>query len=354
MKLHLNPKLNKDLILQLQQAVAQQGSDDCTYILSSGTESQKLGMYKLVGLTDHGLRVAAQSVIKKFGITSGDLVLNALPDFHVGGLAVELRAKLACHKVINYQSKWDPQMFAKACFENKITYASLVPTQIYDLVISDIKSPSSLKFIFVGGGSLSNDLKLKAIELGWPLVLTYGMTETSAMISTTEVLSQSSEDKMELLPHVDMKIENQQTYVKSEALFSHYLFVNKTEVKKIDPKLEGWFRLDDEINYDGGFLSVRGRKSELVKIKGETVSLLEIENILKDICLNKKINLDFYLTSRLHPRDENEIVLVSTTSAPEIKKALDIYNQSCLPFQRILNTEQVSHIERTELGKVRR
>lgn len=350
-EIYLNPKIDSDFKKHLFDSINKSGDHKLIYLASSGTESNKMGYIKFVGLSKKAISDSALSVINKFNITKSDRAICVLPRFHVGGLAMQYRADLSGGEIFYLNSKWSASDFVKKCVEYKITYTSLVPTQIYDLVQSNLKSPEEIRFILVGGGYLSQDLLQRALKLGWPLALSYGMTETAATIASTDILTTQIESiDMSLHPHIDMESKNGDIYIKSSALFEHYLLVGELETQKIDPKIDGWFKIDDKLLLKERSIRVLGRENEIVKIKGETVSICGIENKLKDLALKLNLNFDFYLVPIPHPRDGYSLKLVCTQA--EFKKMADVFNKDALAFERISSVEIVKEIKKTDLGKI--
>ena len=67
----------------------------------------------------------------------------------------------------------------------KTMWISLVPTQLYNLIVSKVACLNLQKFrgIFVGGASLSEDLASRCRLQNIPLYPTYGMSETAGMLT---------------------------------------------------------------------------------------------------------------------------------------------------------------------------
>ena len=66
-----------------------------------------------------------------------------------------------------------------------VTHLSLVPPMLARLLALGRPPPPSLRVLLVGGQSLSTALAGQAIAAGWPLHITYGMTETASQVATT-------------------------------------------------------------------------------------------------------------------------------------------------------------------------
>ena len=102
----------------------------------------------------------------------------ALPDFHVGGMGILAR----CHEAFlqggsGWRGKWDPVRYHELALAEGSTLSSLVPTQLFDLVEHGLRAPEPLRAVIIGGGRLDDQLYEQALQLGWPLMESYGMTE---------------------------------------------------------------------------------------------------------------------------------------------------------------------------------
>ena len=90
---------------------------------------------------------------------------------------------------------------------------SLVPTQLKRL-IEDAHALRCLRqfdSIFIGGASVNKSLLSKALEAQLSLVLTYGMTETAAMVAlrpVTDLVIENEPVAGQLLPGVDVPPKN--------------------------------------------------------------------------------------------------------------------------------------------------
>ena len=330
---------------RLQKAVDFNPQEACVWLKSSGTESSSKGD-KLVCLSKESILDAAKSVNHFFQITAQDRWLSSIPDFHIGGLSIYARCFLAKAQVVSF-SAWNVASFVETLEQERITITSLVPTQVFDLVESRRKAPSTLRFILVGGGALKIHLYEKARELGWPLIPSYGMTETSALMASADLESLKSKNfpKAMVLPHVKIRTCGKSHSIEGVCLFRGFLFVNSdgSAVWKERPRP---FLLDDHIELEGDFIKVLGRDSELVKILGETVNLkslsLKFEEQLEQFCVIIPVE---------NSRKGYDLVLVTEKAVRA--QELSCINERLMPFERINKTLVIKAWPRTELGKVK-
>ena len=108
---------------------------------------------------------------------------------------------------------------------------------------------------------------------------TFGTSETG-IIKTSSKSSDSLLIKFDD-PNQQTKIVDGELWIKSDIKVSGY--INHENNSFTD---DGWFKTGDLVEeYDGGYLKIKGRKSEVINIGGEKVMPVEVENVI--------LNLDF-------------------------------------------------------------
>lgn len=328
----LNPRLPREERERLERLYASAPAlPGHVWMATSGTT----GSLKLVALSKRAILASAAAVNRHLGASASDVWCCVLPTFHVGGLGIHARAALSGSRVVT--AVWEPRTFVDLCRNERVTLASLVPAQVRDAW--ELQAPPSLRAIVVGGGALSPDSYNAARERGWPLLPSYGMTETASQIATATLEG----PELIVLDHMEVRIESDgRIALKSEALLSGYA----TEDGFEDPKIGGWFTTPDMGSLDGRLLRIAGRTEEFVKIGGESVDLSRLDRILADISADAAVVAvpDERLGHVIH-------LVVTRGDAVETTKA---FNERVLPFERARDTHQVASIPRTPLGKLRR
>ncbi len=141
----------------------------------------------MVVLRKRALRISAEAVNDWVGVGAGSVWGLALPVCHVGGFGVVARGYFAGCEVVSFEGKWGVDGFCEWVDKVGVTHVSLVPTQVHDLVAAGARGPGSLEVVLVGGGKLEVEAGRAARALGWPVLATYGMTETCSQVATQEV-----------------------------------------------------------------------------------------------------------------------------------------------------------------------
>lgn len=345
--LFLNPRLQKEKQEHIKKEIQAYLGEESVWIKSSGTESSQEGKDKLVKLSKKAVLAAAKSVNAFYEVSKEDIWLNTLPVFHIGGLAIFARSYLSGSKVINLE-KWSVEDCFQSIEKNKISLISLVPTQVYDLLQLGLRAPKSLRLAIVGGGALSESLYNQAKDLGWPLVPSYGMTETCALMAGAELSSLRANEnpRLKILSHIQLKKENQSYICFSESLFQGYLLIGKQDVIWVPQ--EGGFRIDDRLEVTDGYLKVLGRETDLVKILGETVDISFLEKKIQESLPDK--NRRVAIVAK--PHDRRGYDLEAFIEGAVLNFKLEEFNKIVMPYERLSKITYKKSFPTSELGKI--
>lgn len=243
-------------------------------IATSGTSGEPKG----VELSKGAWLAAARASSERLPWQEEDRWLLSLSYAHVGGLGVILRCLYAGKTVVvdsHSEKGFDSKRFVEVVERDGVTIASLVPTQLTRLLKESARVPSTLRAVLVGGANLPPSVSDAALERGWPILPTYGLTETCGQVATA-CPGQSSRDDFigPALDDVGLEIREGRIAIRSPTLFTRYVadpFVKKGE----------WFLTGDcgEIDHRG-FLRVLGRADDIINSGGCKIAPAEVENAL--------------------------------------------------------------------------
>jgi o-succinylbenzoate---CoA ligase len=315
------------------------------WVLTSGTTGAS--GFKWVALSKKAFLVSAAAVNSHLQVNQKDVWMLALPQFHVGGLAILARAHLSNCQVPEFLDPWNAVKFHDRLVQTKTTLCSLVPTQLHDLVTAGLHCPDSVRVIVIGGAALHGHLFERALELGYPLSLSYGMTETCSQVAASTV------GESELLPLSHAQIETDvegRIRIKSEALLTGLAVITDEGVAFTDPKNNGWFQTEDLGFLEKQILHVEGRASDQIKISGELVLLPRLQSLLASYVPEAIVIAvpDDRLGHRL------AAVLPVSKLGPAGVDSVAAFNAQVAPFERVTSVYFVPRIPRNELGKVGR
>jgi o-succinylbenzoate---CoA ligase len=243
-------------------------------LCTSGSMSQAAWVVHSQARLRQSAAIAAQSL--HFTVKSR-WRLN-LPLYHVGGLGVLLRTQEAGARLL------------LADDEEQETHISLVPTQLQRLVDADsFKSLLKVECLLLGGAPLDNSLRRACFQAGVRACMSYGMSETGALIAHTDLPGATSgqevmkaESAGRLLSGWQVRIAaDQEIYVRGDAMA---LAKIDLDAQRIDP-LPEWLPTGDLGELDStGSLLVQGRKGNLIISGGENIRAEEVEEALR--CLS--------------------------------------------------------------------
>lgn len=326
------------------------------WMSTSGSRSSKW-----VGVSKMALLESAEAINQHLQCQSTDSWVHALPEFHVGGLGIRARSYLNRSEVFDFKldhpGKWDAELFCAYVKRIKGTLTALVPAQLYDLVRLKIKSPPSLRAVIIGGGYLPESLYHFAVDLGWKVLPSYGMTECCSQIATAEIGSWEYKKfpALKILSHMKVKTEDQRIFIKSSALLSAYGMESGKSWQFIDPKIEGWFPSDDRGMANDQYLHLYGRMDHMIKIGGESVDMIRLENILQEIQMKMNCEEDLVLLDLPDERLGRSIHLFAAKITPmSLKPIIESFHKRVLPFEKIRQIHIVDRIPRSPMQKVLR
>ncbi|MBL7672165.1 MAG: AMP-binding protein [Bdellovibrionaceae bacterium] len=349
----LNPRLTPEARTWMTdlavQAIDSQHLTSCLILASSGSNTAADRYVKLVVLAKSDFLANAVSVCDFLDLKPSDLWLRVLPLHHVGGLAILARAQISSCSVIS-ENVWDINQIAKVLDEYPVTYMSVVPTQVYDLVKNGIKAPNSMKALLVGGGFLSPELKESAAELGWKVWLTYGMTETASMVSLSE------DQILRSLKNVEMNVNiNGVLGIRCPSLATGRIYRNSRDEVVFESirDSDGWFWTEDMVEKERDGLILLGRSSDFVKIGGEGTHMQGLREIWEIVSRGQSSTAVWAVPSE---RLGHEIQLLVEDSFAgseiEIEAMKAQFNRRVLPNQKIRSVQRISVLPRSDLGKI--
>ncbi len=258
---------------------------------TSGTEGRPRG----VALSAENLRANALAAAARLDLAPTDSWLASLSPAHVGGLALVVRSLLLGGHLLA-AGRFDAALVSALIDDvggsapsagatmaaRPLTHVSFVPTQL--LRVLDHREgrppPSTFRCVLLGGAHAPADLVERALSGGWPIALTYGMTEMTSQVATAPpaLVRVKRGTVGEPLDGVEVRFSDEgEVLVRGPTLALDYVGA-RTPLADA----EGWYhsgdlgRIDDE-----GHLWITGRRSERIVSGGVTVDPIEIEDVLR-------------------------------------------------------------------------
>jgi acyl-[acyl-carrier-protein]-phospholipid O-acyltransferase/long-chain-fatty-acid--[acyl-carrier-protein] ligase len=296
LKAALKAKLPAPLILRMVHGG--QEDDNVVILFTSGSEKDP----KAVQLTHRNIASNIESFSKAVNIYDHDIMLANLPFFHVFGLTVNLWTPLYFGMtIVAYANPLDYKMVCSVVREEKPTIIVGTPSFLWGyLRKSERDDFASVRLIVSGADKCPEPLRKEFLDRhGIILYEGYGATETSPVISTNTPEHNKPGSVGKVLPAVMVRIENYETgkecgigevgriLVKGDLVMKGYLDDFEETSMRIR---HGWYDTGDMGYMDvDGFLWHSGRLRRFIKIGGEMVSLVKVEDVLQK-CLPENIN----------------------------------------------------------------
>lgn len=252
-------------------------ADDIQLILAtSGSEGEPKG----VMLTGRNLAAAARAACQRIPLRPGDRWLACLPPHHIGGIAIPFRCALAGATVV-FMERFDARAVLRTLREERITHVSLVPAMLTRLLEPDTGPPMSLRHALIGGAALAPSLEARARDRGWPLCVSYGMSEAGSQVATRCGEAAAEGDCGLPLPGMEVKIDvsSGRILLRGDAVMAGY--ANPALRPGEGLSREGWFATADLGRLDAhGRLGILGRADDMLVSGGVNIHPLEVEAIL--------------------------------------------------------------------------
>jgi O-succinylbenzoic acid--CoA ligase len=230
------------------------------------------------------LRTSAGLSNRRLGLEPSDAWLCCLSLRHIGGLSIAYRCVLAGAAQVLRQG-FEARAVVEDLARHAITHLSLVPPMLARLLDLDRPPPPSLRVVLVGGQHLSEPLARRAIERGWPIHVTYGMTETASQIATSGRLQAPPSRGCVGLPLAGQELDcppcaNGAAPLRIRGPLVMAGYASPTRVPGIG-LADGWLATADLacLDPDGG-LRILGRADEVLVTGGVNVHPARVESIL--------------------------------------------------------------------------
>ena len=317
--------------------------------------SGSTGNPRFIALSKQALLVSAGAVNAHCKVNRDSVWGLCLPWWHVGGFGVIARAYASHCPLSCMPDRWNAVSCASWLQAHQVTHLSLVPTQLHDLVVAGLPCPASLQMVIVGGGRLEPALACAAQKLGWPILVSYGMTEAGSQIATQDpaTLRQSfSLEPLPLLPHWHVRIDDEQKIsIAGPALFHGELYA-EGEGWRYQQRQGEWYETQDCGILVENRLLITHRADSLVKVLGELVNPFAIEAKLCELGLPVG---KFAVIPMADDRQQHRLVLVHEDLTDSIvADALSLHHQTCPGYERLSEPIRLSDFPRSSLGKILR
>ena len=274
--------------------VVESGADDLAAILyTSGTTGRSKG-----AMLTHGNLLSNAQVLKEYwGWRKGDVLIHALPIFHVHGLFVALHGALLNGSKMIWFGKFDAQAAIAAM--RRATVFMGVPTLYVRMLAEKALNREAVRNmrLFISGSAplLLETFNAWQQRTGHTILERYGMSET-VMLTSNPYRPQEGRRGGTVgfpLPGVGVRVRGDAgqdvpageigaIQVNGPGVFKGYW--RMPEKTKEEFTADGWFRTGDVGKIDAdGYVTIVGRSKDLIISGGYNVYPAEIEGYINDM-----------------------------------------------------------------------
>ncbi|HCV15556.1 MAG TPA: bifunctional acyl-ACP--phospholipid O-acyltransferase/long-chain-fatty-acid--ACP ligase [Rikenellaceae bacterium] len=265
-------------------------NDTAAILFTSGSEKDP----KAVQLTHKNIASNIANFGSYVNVSENDVLLANLVFFHVFGLTVNLWVSLYYGMtMVSYANPLDFQTVCTIARDEKPTIMVGTPSFFWGyLHKSEPGDFKSLRIMVSGADKCPDALREGFMQKhGVTLLEGYGATETAPVISVNSFEYNRPGSTGRVIPGVEVRVENFETGQECKLGEVGKILVKGDSVMKgyfNDPELTaealqgGWYNTGDMGYFDADkYLWHAGRFKRFVKIGGEMVSLVKVENTLE-------------------------------------------------------------------------
>ena len=265
-------------------------NDNAAILFTSGSEKEP----KVVQLSHKNLASNISSFCDYVDIHESDIMLANLVFFHIFGLTVNLWVTFVKGlTMVTYANPTEFQTICNIAREERPTVMVGTPSFFWGyLQKSEPGDFKSIRLMVAGADKCPDALRDGyKNKHGVTLLEGYGATETSPVVSVNSLEFNRPGSIGKVIPGVEVRIENLETgkncetgvvgkiMVKGDLVMKGYLGAPELTAEAI---VDGWYNTGDMGYLDAdGYLWHSGRFKRFVKIGGEMVSLVKVENVME-------------------------------------------------------------------------
>ncbi len=323
-------------------APARQPGDDALIVYTSGTTGKPKGAVH----THASLLAGASALLTAWDWTAGDRLVLCLPLFHVHGLCAGLFGTLAAGASAVVFDRFDEAAILGAARTSTMFFG--VPTMYHRLAgTGDAAALGALRLCVSGSAPLAADLWHRLSGAGIDVLERYGMTETLLTLSNPLVGERRPGSVGVPLPGVEAALDDAdengigELLVRGAPLCRGYW-------GRDDFPTNGWFATGDLVSVAGdGYVTVRGRRTELIITGGHNVYPAEVEAVLA-----RHPGVVEVAVVGEASEEWGETVVAYVVGDPDLDSLRDLAAAELAPFKCPRELRRIDALPRNALGKV--
>ncbi|ATB68801.1 putative long-chain-fatty-acid--CoA ligase [Sulfurospirillum diekertiae] len=353
-----------------------------TTFYTTGTTGLPKGVYfthRQLVLHTLGALSTLGSAPKQGSFHQGDVYMPITPMFHVHAWGLPYVATMLGVKQV-YPGRYMPDVLLDLIDKEGVTFSHCVPTIMHMLFNSPKINEVNLKGwkVMIGGASLPKSMCKEALSRGIDMFTGYGMSETCPILSvaqlTPEMLALDDDAQSDIriktgrpMGLVEMQIVNEQMQplprdgmstgeivVRSPWLSQGYF---KDQKNSEILWSGGYLHTGDMANVDEkGYIKITDRVKDIIKVGGEWVSSLELEDIINQHAFVKEVAVIGIDDEKWGERPLALVVIDSSKAISEkelLLHAKEFIKKGIMARESmLLKIKFVESIDKTSIGKV--
>lgn len=308
-------------------------------ITTSGSQADpKVALISRTNIISH-----CESFVRIIPLNSKTIWLNCMPMSHIAGVMIVYRcwfnnAAMLLHDEFNARQVWQD------LHRYHVTHISLVPRMLARLLdhCRGASPPKYLSHVIVGGDKLPESLYQRAQSTGWPVYVSYGMTEATSTIAIGR-----SPEKLKILDGFDVKVSPEGVLkIKASMVISAYAD------SSVNSSIESeWLATNDQVELDKRYLKIIGRSDHMIISGGKNIAPEYIEELLSSSPGIDDIAIGKYIPSDGGDAWGNTIIALVCGDIKQLKQWLEGHVKPCFQPKIFVAAKT---IPRNALGKIDR
>lgn len=251
------------------------------------------------------------------------------------------------------QSKVASTLFALAAGVNSLAFSRLLFKSVQK------KFGGAMRYLPCGGAALDTQVIKDFRTLGFEILMGYGMTETSPMVSFTKPGAPRDGSSGQVIPYNDVRIVDGEITVRGKNVMQGY-YQRPEETAAIIR--DGWLHTGD-LGYvdDDGYIYITGRKKEIIVLpNGKNINPDEVEQKILDMSdwvaevavMASGDSLQALILPHFQNLQKQGVLNIEESIRQQV---IALYNQQASSYKRIFKCTFVTEaLPRTRLGKLKR
>ena len=318
--------------------------DDALIVYTSGTTGRPKGAVH----THASVLAGVNALHRAWDWQPDDRLILTLPLFHVHGLVAGLFGTLTAGARSTVFDRFEEESVLSSAATHSMFFG--VPTMYHRLAATRGAATelSALRLCVSGSAPLAADLWHEMADHGVQVLERYGMTETLLTLSNPLVGERRPGSVGRPLPGVEASVEEPDDQGVGELLVRAPSLCRGYWRRGDEPTPDAWFATGDLVSAsDDGYVTIRGRRTELIITGGHNVYPAEVEAVLA-----RHPGVREVAVVGVPSAEWGETVEAFVVGDPDLGSLDDLATRELASFKRPRRVHFVEALPRNALGKV--